>query len=1258
LQLCSQSMSTMRIGIFFGGPSRERELSYASGRAVYDQLDRKLFEPLPIFVDSYRNFILLDWQHLYHNNIREFYPPAEGLPGSPHDFQIYIESLGVLSASTQDAIIAKIGRPISREELSGLIDMAFLAMYGEYGEDGQIQQELEALGIPYTGSGARACQISMDRSIQKDLMAVLGFARPEVYTLTREEWLSANANDIYQEVISQAGFPIVVHPNKQGTSIGMSVVEENAGLEGFELAVNRAFFREVVPVYEWQDRSAFDRREYLQILSDPWDGLGFPIVLSFQGQEQLVYHPEVLLELLDRYAAQANEGESFILESIHKEDKLIIEPFISGREFSCIVLRKEDGMAIALPPTEIVKSSKLLDYQAKFKPSQARHVTPIALPAEQLAAIRQQCVRLFEEVGCQAFARIDGFINPRGELVLNEPNTTLPFLPGAYTYQQAAAIGLSPTQLLTYLLAISLRERLATAPQKGNSQGLLNQLETNILASRAAFSHKKRIGVLLGGISEERGLSVESGRHVFEKLSSLGEYELLPIFLGGSPVRLELYHLPLPLLFQGDVEEIVRKISYFPPSAVISEIRAQCADIYTKYAPANTAFDPRQVSLSDLPQMVDAVFIALQSSDAGQSGILAELEVRKIPYNGPSAQVFGVTNNRYQAIQTLQRNSFKTAKQVLLHKRDYETDAEIFFKRVESQLHYPFIGKPAEGSGRSAFRMLNSRSELEAYARMMFRPENEEGVEARRVLRLKAREAFPRQSQILFESPMPAKGALQFVPITAGLLASKAADGRPVFEIFPPTEALSPSGAFSPEGEISAGAGPAPRLASFGQSAEAHRLIEGQVRQSVESIARILNLQGCAAIQALVRVYEDHSVELIPLEVDVMPSLYPGSSLFIQAAQHGYTPHQLLDKILSLALRQHAPPAKPDPIPSPMATSPGASASPAASGAQRQEPIIQHQKSMEQKGDGFRPQPFGQYFLQRMRELAAEAGAFLKHPLFLRNFAGLLGAVLLFYLLTTWVLKIYTRHGESLQVPNYVGMDLDDALAKARQQRFKIVVVDSFFDSSRDPNTIFQQDPRPLQRAKEGRTIYVSKYRITPDSVILPSLMSASYNFNQYAIKLKRLDVQAVVKERVFDSKQEENTIQHFFHRDRKITDEMLRGGVKVPKGATLEFVITERLSSNVPIPDLICKRYDAAVFLLSSSNLSLGNIYGDVANRQQAYVYRQEPEYMPGQVIAQGQQISIYLTLTRPSGCPEDPEDGFGNGRGQESAPLDDDGF
>ena len=79
----------LRVGIFFGGPSREREISFAGGRTVYDNLDKRLFEPIPIFIDSFRNLILLDWQYIYKGSIRDFYPPIGFLPKSKHPFQIY-----------------------------------------------------------------------------------------------------------------------------------------------------------------------------------------------------------------------------------------------------------------------------------------------------------------------------------------------------------------------------------------------------------------------------------------------------------------------------------------------------------------------------------------------------------------------------------------------------------------------------------------------------------------------------------------------------------------------------------------------------------------------------------------------------------------------------------------------------------------------------------------------------------------------------------------------------------------------------------------------------------------------------------------------------------------------------------------------------------------------------------------------------------------------------------------------------------------
>lgn len=1241
----------MKIGIFFGGPSRERERSFAGGRTVFDCLDRSLFEPVPIFVDSHCQFILLDWQHLYQRSIRDFFPPAEGLPPSPNGFQVYLESLGELPPEKLDAIIGKVGRRISREELPALIDMAFIALHGYYGEDGQLQQELDALGIPYTGNGPRACQIGMGRSILKDLMGLLGFPAPKTYTLAREEWLAAQPGDIYQEAIAQLGLPLSVRPARQSSSIGMSAVEEKSGLEGFELAVNRAFFREAVPAIEWKDRSGYERVEYLQLLTDVWDGPGFPMDVSFQGESRLVYHPEELLEFLDSRAQNAPEGAVFFLESHRREEKVVLESFIEGKAFSCIVLRGEQGEAIALPPAGIVKAGEIPGYQADFPAAQPPQEMPVELPTEQIQAIRAACERLFNEAGLHAFARIDGVFSNGGQIFLNGPSSASFISPHAMLYQQAAAIGLNPTQLLSCIICVSLRERLAASPGREKYRELLEQLNRRLEETRTRAAVKKRIGIIFGGASPERHISVESGRNIYERLAGSEKYEPIPLFLSRQH---QLYHIPVGLLLGHDADEVNLHISNPRHHRVMAEVRARCADITARFGPPAPVFAPVPIGLEELPNIVDGIFIALQGAPGDDGPLLEKLEAMGLPCNGPGARAAQLMANKFHALQTLKRNGFTVTNQVLLHKRDYEAGAEAFFRRVETQLGYPLVGKPVEGGCSSAVKALKSRRELEAYARLMFRPVQEEGLEARRVLRLKSREEFPRHDDILFESLLTAGGASVFVEITAGMLAHRLPDGSLRYELFEPTEHIASGRFLSAEEQFSARKSAPYRPARFGSQPEEHQAVLPKVKKRLEQAARILNVRGCATMDAFVRVYEDNSVQTIIIDVNGMPDLSDASCLYPQAAARGYRPFELIEKMLDFALE---PAADTEAAPevaeaAPLNAAPDTAVILPATGQGRQEPLTPYLANMEETSPeqpgGFRPQPFGAYFAGRVRELAWEAWLFLKSPIFLRNFAGLAGAALLLFLLATWILRLYTRHGQSLQVPDFVGMDMEDALRKARKQDFKIVAIDSFFDSNQEPNTIYQQDPQPLQRAKEGRTIYVSKYRVLPDSVILPTLISAGYNFDQYAIKLKRLDIMPVIKERVFDNKQEENSILHFFHHGRKITDEMLRRGVKVPKGSTLEFVITERITSDVPIPDLVCKRYDAAAFLISGSNLVVGNIYGDVADRENAYVYRQEPEYVPGQMIPQGQQVNLYLTASRPEGCP-DELDSESSGGGQE---------
>src|SRR5210317_754561 len=114
-------MKKIRVGIFFGGNSREREISFAGGRTVYDNLDKSLFEPVPVFIDSFNNFILLNWENIYKGSIRDFYPSYDQVPASANNFQIYAESLGEISQQEQLKYINRVGSRIEASSISSLI---------------------------------------------------------------------------------------------------------------------------------------------------------------------------------------------------------------------------------------------------------------------------------------------------------------------------------------------------------------------------------------------------------------------------------------------------------------------------------------------------------------------------------------------------------------------------------------------------------------------------------------------------------------------------------------------------------------------------------------------------------------------------------------------------------------------------------------------------------------------------------------------------------------------------------------------------------------------------------------------------------------------------------------------------------------------------------------------------------------------------------------------------------------------------------
>ena len=446
-------MSRIKIGIFFGGRSREREISFAGGRTVYDNLDKALFEPVPIFIDSLGNFVLLAWQYLYQGSIRDFYPASELVP--PSCFQIYIESLSQLDPEALAKIINRVGKPILPHEFKGLFDFAFLALHGPYGEDGSIQGLLEWYQIPYSGSGILGAALGIDKIKQKKLMQQAGFEIPPYQVLSKTTWQNTKDKaSLLEAMVDALGLPFVVKSPCQGSSIGVTIVREK-NLTAFTKAIHNSLFIEQITAEQWQHLTLPDKQQWLAQLIDLRSGIGLPV----QAPDKIIDHPDLLLAYLEDYFVVRRE-KSIELTSLQGEEAVLIEPFIMGREFSCILLQEAGKQPVALPPTEIINGEMHFDYRAKYLPGLVRKETPMQVSAASLAKIKKACVELYQFLGCQVYARIDGILTPDNQVYLNDPNITAGMNPSSFLFHQAAEIGLNPSQLLTFIICNSLAERI------------------------------------------------------------------------------------------------------------------------------------------------------------------------------------------------------------------------------------------------------------------------------------------------------------------------------------------------------------------------------------------------------------------------------------------------------------------------------------------------------------------------------------------------------------------------------------------------------------------------------------------------------------------------------------------------------------------------------------------------------------------------------------------------------------------------------
>jgi D-alanine-D-alanine ligase len=109
-------------------------------------------------------------------------------------------------------------------------DVAFIAMHGRDGEDGTVQELLEILGIPYTGSGVLACSRATDKVLAKHLMLEAGIPTPEFFAFNETAFRELGAAEALPAIEERLDFPIVVKPSSQGSALGIKFARSAAEL--------------------------------------------------------------------------------------------------------------------------------------------------------------------------------------------------------------------------------------------------------------------------------------------------------------------------------------------------------------------------------------------------------------------------------------------------------------------------------------------------------------------------------------------------------------------------------------------------------------------------------------------------------------------------------------------------------------------------------------------------------------------------------------------------------------------------------------------------------------------------------------------------------------------------------------------------------------------------------------------------------------------------------------------------------------------
>ncbi|MGK5627049.1 D-alanine--D-alanine ligase family protein [Streptomyces sp. URMC 123] len=215
----------LRVAVVFGGRSSEHAISVVTAGAVLRAIDRTRYDVLPIGITTDGRWVLtadeperMAIADRSLPGVERLAEPGEGgvlLPVDPASREVLYTEPGAVPKAL------------------GEVDVVLPLLHGPYGEDGTLQGLLELSGVPYVGSGVLASAVGQDKEYMKRVFESFGLPVGPYEVVRAQEW-ERDATAARAKVVDFAaehGWPIFVKPARAGSSMGITKVDDLAGLD-------------------------------------------------------------------------------------------------------------------------------------------------------------------------------------------------------------------------------------------------------------------------------------------------------------------------------------------------------------------------------------------------------------------------------------------------------------------------------------------------------------------------------------------------------------------------------------------------------------------------------------------------------------------------------------------------------------------------------------------------------------------------------------------------------------------------------------------------------------------------------------------------------------------------------------------------------------------------------------------------------------------------------------------------------------------